>query len=354
MNEAAFRELISGEKSGLVAGAARTGLSLLSPFYGAAAWARNRLFDAGVLKAHTARAPVISVGNVTTGGTGKTPLVAWLVHWFHARNIRVSILSRGYRALPGDVNDEKLVLDQLCPGVPHLQQPDRVASAERACREFGSQALILDDGFQHRRLRRDLDIVLVDALNPWGYGHLLPRGLLRERLSGLRRADVIVLTRADQVSEEARHALRTELARHRGSSDCVEVAFVPEKLVNARGESAAFSMLMNRPVGAYCGIGNPDAFRRTLADAGISVGPNSFRPFPDHHHYTDAELDAMGRDFAALGASAIVTTQKDLVKTTRVELAGMPLWGVRIGAKFLAGEELLDYKLSIIADLLHR
>lgn len=354
MNEAAFRELISGEKSGLVAGAARTGLSLLSPIYGAAAWARNRLFDAGVLKSHSARAPVISVGNITTGGTGKTPLVAWLTHWFHARNIRVSILSRGYRALPGEVNDEKLVLDQLCPGVPHLQQPNRVASAERACREFGSQALILDDGFQHRRLRRDLDIVLIDALNPWGYGHLLPRGLLREPLSGLRRADLIVITRADQVSDEQQVEICAELERWRGSSECVEVAFVPEKLVNARGETAAFATLAAQPVAAFCGIGNPDAFRRTLNDAGFSVGPNSFRPFPDHHHYSDEELDAIGRDAAANGTAAIIATQKDLVKTARIELGGIPLWGVRIGAKILAGEELLDDRLSAIADRLHR
>jgi tetraacyldisaccharide 4'-kinase len=354
VNEAAFRELISGRKTGFAASAMRAGLSALTPFYGAAVFIRNRLFDAGVLRAHSARAPVISVGNITTGGTGKTPLVAWLAHWFHARNIRVTILSRGYRALPGDVNDEKLVLDQLCPGVPHLQQPDRVASAERACREFGSQALILDDGFQHRRLRRDLDIVLIDALNPWGYGHLLPRGLLRERLSGLRRAELVVITRADQVSDDQRAAIRAELARRRGSSECVEVAFIPEKLVNARGQSVAFATLETQTVAAFCGIGNPEAFRRTLDDAGIKVGPNSFRSFPDHHHYTDEELDAIGREAAANGSAAIITTQKDLVKTTHVELAGVPLWGVRIGAKIMAGEELLDDKLSAIADRLHR
>src|SRR4029077_18396307 len=116
--------------------------------------------------------------NLTTGGTGKTPFAAHLARWFREQNVRVAFLSRGYGAAPGDVNDEALVLDRLCPDVPHLQNRDRVEGARIACEEFESQLLILDDGFQHRRLARDLDIVLIDALNPWGYGHLLPRGML--------------------------------------------------------------------------------------------------------------------------------------------------------------------------------
>ena len=142
--------------------------------------------------------PVVIIGNITVGGTGKTPFVAWLANWFHDNEVRVTILSRGYRSVSGDVNDEKMVLDQLCPDVPHVQNPNRVEAAITARRDHAAQLLILDDGYQHRRLSRDLDIVLIDAINPWGYGALLPRGLLREPMektskrvgrSGLIRLD---------------------------------------------------------------------------------------------------------------------------------------------------------------------
>lgn len=337
-----------------MAGALRCGLTTLTPFYAAGSATRNALYNAGVLRTHSANVPVVSVGNITTGGTGKTPFVAWLTHWFHARNIRVAILSRGYRALAGEVNDEKLVLDQLCPGVPHLQQPDRAASAQRAVREFGSQVLILDDGFQHRRLRRDLDIVLIDALEPFGYGHLLPRGLLRESLGGLRRANLVVITRADQVSDEVRRGIHAEVTKHSGGKPIVEVGFLPDKLVNARGETKPLSSIADGTVAAFCGIGNPDGFRRTLATANLTIDASGFRAFPDHHHYTASDLDEIGRHAVERGLNVIVTTQKDLVKIPRIELAGIPLWGLRISAGILKGEDLVDDHLFEIADRIHR
>lgn len=348
MNETAIRELISGKTTGLAASVLRAGLWSLSLCYGAGVRARNALFDVGLRRSSVAPVPVVSVGNITAGGTGKTPFVAWLTQWFHARNVRVALLSRGYRALPGEVNDEKLMLDQLCPGVPHLQNPDRVHSASKACREHSSQLLILDDGFQHRRLRRNLDIVLIDALNPWGYDQLLPRGLLREPLTGLRRADIIVLTRADQCDARARDQILARLQRIRGNSDRVEVAFVPEKLVNASGKSLAIGELAGKKIAAFCGIGNPDAFLRTLAQAGINITPDAMRVFPDHHHYTEGDFESLGRSAAEQGAVAVVTTQKDLVKTDRETLAGIPLWSLRISAKILQGEDLLEDRLSAI------
>src|SRR4029079_15424314 len=127
-------------------------------------------------------------------------------------------------------NDEALVLEQLCPDVPHLQNPDRVASARVAREELDSQLLILDDAFQHRRLARDLNIVLIDALNPWGYGHLLPRGLLREPVSSLRRAELVLLTRADQCTPEARQQIVARIAAVCQSDACVEVSFPPRQL----------------------------------------------------------------------------------------------------------------------------
>ncbi|MCA9071397.1 MAG: tetraacyldisaccharide 4'-kinase, partial [Planctomycetaceae bacterium] len=159
MNEAEFRALVSGAKRGVGAALLRAGLRGLSFGYLAGISVRNRLFDWGLKSVHNAEVPVVSVGNITTGGTGKTPMVAFLVNWFREQGVTPAILSRGYRAVDGGANDEKLVLDQLCPGVLHLQDPDRVASAQKAVKEYQGQVLVLDDGFQHRRLGRSLDLV---------------------------------------------------------------------------------------------------------------------------------------------------------------------------------------------------
>src|SRR5262249_5942270 len=146
---------------------------------------------------HRAPVPVVSVGNLTVGGTGKTPCVEYVARFYRQLDRRAAILSRGYGSAGGH-NDEALLLEENLPDVPHLQGADRVALAAAAVEELESEVLILDDGFQHRRLVRDLDVVLVDASNPWGYGYLLPRGLLREPKSSLRRASVVLLTRCDQ------------------------------------------------------------------------------------------------------------------------------------------------------------
>ncbi|MBU6174878.1 MAG: tetraacyldisaccharide 4'-kinase, partial [Planctomycetes bacterium] len=158
--------------------------------YAAAVTLRNWAFDRGFKKTIGVEIPVVSVGNLTAGGTGKTPTVAFLAKWFRAQNKRVAILSRGYGAGSDGRNDEAKELEITLPDVPHLQSPDRIASARIAVDELGMELLLLDDGFQHRRIGRDLDIVLLDAREPFGFGHLLPRGLLREPLRSLKRADV--------------------------------------------------------------------------------------------------------------------------------------------------------------------
>lgn len=348
MNEAAFRDLISGRKRGAIAGLGRLGLGGLSCFYSAAVRVRNRLYDLRVQRSHSASVPVVSVGNVTTGGTGKTPFVAWLANFYHEKGLRVTLLSRGYRALQGAVNDEKLVLDLLCPGIPHVQNADRVAGAQTAVREHSAQLIVLDDGFQHRRLKRDLDIVLIDALCPWGYGSLLPRGLLREPETGLRRASVIVLTRADQCDAETKRQILDQIDHHSGKTAVVEVAYPAMQLRNARGETNAFAAIASQPVFAFCGIGNPDGFRRTLHDAGIHIADSAFHPFPDHFHYRAEDLRTVAEQARQSGCTAIVTTQKDLVKISQTQLNGLPLWAVEIGTKVLANLEHLETKLNAV------
>ena len=206
------------------------------------------------------------MGNLTVGGTGKTPLVAWIARWFRQQGIRVTLLSRGYGAGEGGVNDEALELEQRIPDVPHLQNPDRVQSARTAIEELDAQLLLMDDGFQHRRLRRNLDIVLIDCTEPFGHGHLLPRGKLRESIRGLSRANMVILTRAGAVSDDRRAEIVDRVKRYCAAPIAV-IDQQPEHLLAANGDTCGVDSFANRPVAAFCGIGNPTGFRHTLRKA---------------------------------------------------------------------------------------
>src|SRR5262245_8188408 len=207
-----FHALISGRRRGPLAALLRAGLLAASVPYGWAAGVRNRLYDRGWKRSVRAPVPVVSVGNLTLGGTGKTPCVEYVCRFYRGVDLRVAILSRGDAAGEG-LNDEALLLGENLPDVPHLQGADRARWARVAVEELFSEVLVLDDGFQHRRLARDLDVVLVDATDPWGGGHLFPRGLLRESPHGLRRAGVVVLTRCDQAGGEELDRLHRDVTR---------------------------------------------------------------------------------------------------------------------------------------------
>jgi tetraacyldisaccharide 4'-kinase len=321
----------------------RLGLYLANLPYGWAVTLRNLLYDRGWQRIHRAPVPVVSVGNLTAGGTGKTPCVEYVARRYRQRGRRVAILSRGYGSVAGP-NDEALVLEENLPDVPHLQDADRATLAEVAVEELESEVLVLDDGFQHRRLARDLDIVLVDATDPWGGGHLLPRGLLRESPRGLRRAGAIVLTRCDQATSDERDRVRARIGRLAPGVPVAETVHRPLGLINAGG-TAPLERLRERPAAAFCGIGNPEAFRRTLLDLGASLG--AFRTFPDHHAYTRADVEDLT---AWAGRQAtdcvVVTTQKDLVKLRLTRLGSRELWAVRICLHVGAGQDALDRRLE--------
>jgi tetraacyldisaccharide 4'-kinase len=350
MDEAALHDLLSGRRRDVGAMLLRSGLHLASWAYAAVTRLRNRAYDWQCLSVKKAEVPVISLGNLTTGGTGKTPLAAWLANRLVADGLRPGLLSRGYRSLdPSQVdgsrvgNDEKMVLDRLCPGVPHRQQKDRVSAARRLVSEFGCNVLILDDGFQHRRLHRDLNLLLIDALQPWGYGHVLPRGLLREPRSGIRRADLVLITRADQVAPDDLSNLKRELAAVLRSDECVEVAFVPQRLVGLDGTTRPLGSLAGQTTAAFCGIGNPQGFRQTLASLGVVC---NLRAFADHHHYVEHEIAALSAAAQADSAQIVLTTLKDLVKIAPESWTGPPLYAVEIGVEFLSGAELLKARIQ--------
>jgi tetraacyldisaccharide 4'-kinase len=279
---------------------------------------------------------VVCIGNLTVGGTGKTPCVEWVARWYRERDVQVALISRGYGARAGR-NDEAMVLEENLPDVPHFQGADRVEMAETAVEESESELLVLDDGFQHRRLHRDLDVVLIDATCPPMCDYPLPRGTLREPASELRRAGAIVLTRCDQVPVGEVEAIRAWLAARWPNTPVATTEHRPTELVGCDGVRAAVESLRGCPVGAFCGIGNPLAFRNTLEALGATVV--SFRAFPDHHAYSAADVADLTRWAGTLPAgSVIATTQKDWVKLRIPDLAGHPLWAVRIGMVFRDGE----------------
>ena len=222
-----FRDIVSGRRQGFGAALWRAGLGLAETPYSLGVRWRNHRYDVGKAGVVRVEVPVISVGNLTLGGTGKTPMVEWLARWFRSHDVRVAIVSRGYGAVDGGQNDEARELEEKLPDVPHLQDPNRAAAARVAIDELATQLIVLDDGFQHRRLGRDLDIVLIDAVEPFGYDRVFPRGMLREPLSGLRRADVIGLTRADVVNETRRREIRTRVQAIQPQATWVELAHQP-------------------------------------------------------------------------------------------------------------------------------
>lgn len=341
-----YLRLVSGEARGPWPTLERLGLRVASVPYGLTVRLRNAAYQRGWLRSERVLVPVVSVGNLTAGGTGKTPCVEHIARFYRGLDRRVAILSRGYGGAGGR-NDEALVLEENLPDVPHLQGADRVALARTAVEELESEVLLLDDGFQHRRLARDLDLVLIDAMAPWGHGYLLPRGLLREPTSSLRRAGVILLTRCDQTPPEQRDRLRQTIARIAPHAPIVETTHRAVELSNSDGENAPLDVLREGPSAAFCGLGNPEAFRRSLVDLGARL--EDFRVYPDHHAYNREDVESLRRWAGTLPAgTAIVTTQKDLVKLRLSRLADRPLWCLRIRLHVESGQDALEERLRSV------
>jgi tetraacyldisaccharide 4'-kinase len=258
------------------------------------------------------------------------------------------MVSRGYGSQDGRPNDEALELAEKLPGVPHVQDADRVRGARRVIREFGCQLLVLDDGFQHRRLKRDFDLVLIDALEPYGFEHVFPRGTLREPLAGWARASAFLLTRADQVDEPTRAAIRARAMSFAPQAVWAEAAYVPRYLLDASGEERPLEAFAGKSLVAFCGIGNPDAFRRSLADAGLTIA--AMRALADHYDYRAAEVVELAAWADGVGAAAAVCTYKDLVKVRGVWPVGVPLVALASRLEITSGQaELEAALLDVIA-----
>jgi tetraacyldisaccharide 4'-kinase len=340
-----FRELVSGRRRGLWPTALRGVLRVVEWPYTWAVRVRNRRYDHG--RVERVGVPVVSVGNITLGGTGKTPVVEWLARWFEQQQVRVGLVSRGYGAKAGQANDEALELARKLPNVPHVLDADRVRGARHAIAQFGCQLLVLDDAFQHRRIARDLDIVLIDATEPFGFGHVFPRGTLREPLEGLSRADVIILTRSEQLDDRDRAGIRDQVTAHAARAAWVEATYQPECLETCTGQRRELSSLEERRVAAFCGIGNPLGFRSALDRCHYQV--IALREFADHFDYARRDIDDLQRWAERLEAEAVICTCKDLVKIQDRWRSAIPLVALSSKLQITAGLEKLESSLRPLA-----
>jgi tetraacyldisaccharide 4'-kinase len=334
-------------------------LAPLSLVFGALTRARSRLYRSGVFRTERVGAPVISVGNLTAGGTGKTPLVEWVARAVAGEGLRPCVLTRGYgredegrrvvvsdgaRVLAGvsEGGDEAVLLAESLSGAASVvSDRDRVGAARWARGALGAQAFVLDDGFQHMRIARDLDLVTLDATAPWGGGRLLPWGRLREPVAALARADCVVVTRSDLSPDLER--LRAQVARLTDAR--VVVSRVRTRGLRRIGDAAqresargvAESPAASGPVAAFCAVGNPRAFFGQLRKEGFDL--RHTRSFPDHHAYSRAEVETFAREAERAGARALLTTAKDAVKL-RSQAFPLPCYVVEIELEF-DGEDAL-------------
>ena len=324
---------------------------------------RNFLYSKEWLKTYRANVTVISIGNITTGGTGKTPLVIRLCKFLQQKDFRCAVLTRGYKARRAscvmrrakngrntqyDIRntiDEPAILAKSCPEAEVIVNPNRVAGATEAVNKFGATVLIMDDGFQHRRLARDLDIVTIDGTCPFGYGKVLPAGLLREPVAALKRADAVVVTRCDQTAEAELAQLEEKLQQVNPNMIIARSIHAPVCAKSIGHKEITLEELKDKKIFAFCGIANPDAFLNTIKNIGANLVGSKI--YNDHYHYTDSDIARILEEARHLKADLILSTQKDWFSSPAFAeassvipaQAGIPFAYLAIELRFISGED---------------
>jgi len=293
-----------------------------SALYGFVARFRTALYRRGILKQRRLRGVVISVGNLTVGGTGKTPLVQWIAGRLLDEGKRVGILTRGYKGA-GSMSDEVALLQSRLGRRAHFGVgPDRFQRGHMLERH-GIEWFVLDDGFQHLRLARDADVLLLDSTNAFGGGWLLPAGPLREPRSALARADIIVITRTDHAP-----ALETVVRHHSSAPIFYAQATLDGVFAHPQSAAPASAEWKGKKYFAFCGIGNPAAFSNDLRRWGFDVVGEA--SFPDHHRYSQQDIDDLARRASSSSADALLCTEKDIFNLIAVQPPALPLHFCRI------------------------
>ncbi len=332
-------------------------LYLLSLPYGGVVRIRTLLYSKGILNSKRLPCPVISIGNITVGGTGKTPLVITLAKELMDRGISVAVMSRGYKGKgstgpfvsdgktvllsPEESGDEPFQIAKALKGVPVLIGKDRFTNGQLALERFGVRGLLLDDGYQHLQLHRDLNILLIDSQIGFGDHDLLPRGILREPLHHLHRAHLFILTKVER--PEACRPLEKMLQELHPSSPIFHSHYETRGLTGPEGEREELPSLKGKKVLAVSGIANPQYFSFLLKKCGMEIVREM--TFPDHHHFTPKDLISIQEN--AKGLDWIVTTEKDMVKLRNMRLGHAPLRALDIEMKIWEEEEFYKRAMEV-------
>lgn len=325
-------------------------LATLSGAYHGVVTARAWLYRSGVLRSKAMDCPVVSIGNITVGGTGKTPAVELAVRTLTRLGYQPAVVSRGYRRRsrgvqvvadaasirlePEDAGDEPFLLARRLPGIPVVVSANRAEAVHVARERFGITAVVLDDGFQHRTLLKDLEIVMARARHPWGNGYLLPSGPLREPLEALARADLVVA--AGALSPEDAPEVVAAVRRYAPGRPVLAARYVPIECWEAqRVRPVPLGQLAGARLVAFAGIASPLGFRATLDEIGVHV--ETAINFRDHHWYTERDLAALEAQAAAPGIDGLVTTEKDWVRLRARRPCRRPLYVVSVRLDLLSG-----------------
>jgi len=364
LNTGFWSECVEGRRKGFTALFLRAVLIFLSLFYRLAVYARNTAYDLGILRSRRLPHPVISVGNIVAGGAGKTPFVRFLATELQKRGMRVAVLSRGYGAVrrphrpplivsdgarilhtPLEAGDETVMLAKSLGSAIVIADPNRLRAGMAAGSEFTVDCVILDDGFQHRRLRRDLDIVLLDCDRPFGNGRVLPAGHLREPWKNVARAHLLIMTRCESApAREILYRLRTVNPRAAIFSARYEAARLVE--INS-GATRDPGSLSGRKIAAFSAIARPDDFEKSLSGLGAILAFR--RAFPDHHFFDRREIEEIIAGASRCRAEAIVTTAKDAVRLPATLSSPIPFSYLDIEMRIGGGEDkLIESVLNLI------
>ena len=374
-----FLDLMAGRRHNWYDNALKDFLFIASRFYRMAIQFRLWMYDKRVIRNRALGCLVVSIGNVSCGGTGKTPVVEVFARTLSNNGRKVAILSRGYRSkkrslwfrlmhmfrsqelvIPPKIvsdgknlllesdyaGDEPYMLASNLENVAVLVDKDRVKSGIYAIDKFNADVIILDDGFQYLMLNPHINIVLVDSTDPFGNGHVLPRGILREPIKNIRRADYIFLTKSDG-SHKLRH-LKNFLRRHTRRAEIIECCHKPKYLVKlfSNRESAPLEKLKGAKVAALSAIACPASFEGFLEELGATLVWKDH--YADHHRYTSQEILDFINQAKAAGADFIVTTEKDAVRIPTLSRCDVPLYYLRIQIDILSGQESFDQCISRI------
>jgi len=358
MEKEYYLSILSGQQRGFLATLIRSSLSAFTYPYLAVLNTRNTLYKYGIVKSKRLPVKVISIGNITMGGTGKTPLVEFSAKYLQNKGKKVAILSRGYgdqnHSMINDnsktkefVNDEYLILRENLKDVPTLLGRDRVQNAEKAIKDHDVDCLILDDGFQHLRIKRDLDIVVIDSLNPFAEEVLIPRGTLREPLKNLSRADLFVLSHCSLNDEDTLKSIYEKLNHINADIPVCESIHKPVNIESIKDNSLMEpDWLKGKKIYGLCAIGNPESFASTLRVLGADV--IRLRVFHDHHSYTQVELDGVITEAKTLNTDAIVVTQKDVVKIRNKNINDANILSLKVELQITKGMEFFDEAMAKI------